>query len=81
MPSVYQQAGHQGYKPSEYGDEFDEDPARFLDCGEELAIARIRGIDDPELLTAYVNVEGERQARRDVIALINRRIAAIEDND
>ena len=40
----------------EYKDEFDEDPARFLESNELMATARIAGIRDPDLLDAYETV-------------------------
>lgn len=36
--------------------DYGEDPGRFLQSSKDLAYARIRGIRDPELLTAYAAV-------------------------
>jgi hypothetical protein len=45
-----------------------EDPARFLSCSEHyLPVARIKGIQDPGLLSAYRAVELKHWGGRDVI--------------
>lgn len=65
--------------------EYGEDPARFLWSRDGdvpmLAIARIRGIDDSDLLDAYQRVEVEIGPRRSAIAAINRRQDQLEDRD
>lgn len=71
-PTTHQQSGGE-YEPSEFADEFDVDPAYILAKGEEMAIARIRGITDLDLLQAFLKVEADRDARGDVIGAINQR--------
>lgn len=61
----------------EYEAEFGEDPARILYHVDPRP--RIRGITDPDLLRAYLNVEADRDSpRRAVIAACN---AQLEDLD
>lgn len=61
----------------EYEDVFGEDPARFLYHLNPQP--RIRGITNPELLRAYLNVEAERdEPRRSVIAACNARLKDLE---
>lgn len=81
MPSVYQSAGARTYEPSQYADEFDEDPARFLSFGKRFAFARVDGITDVDLLRAYADVEARRDRRRSVIKRINNRIVDLEDEE
>lgn len=80
MPSVHQQGARKTYEPSEYAEEFGEDPARFLENGEKLAKARIRGIDDVQLLAAYADVERSRRNRQSMIRFIQRRVAALNND-
>lgn len=80
MPSRYQQGGSPTYVATGLEGKYGEDPARFLECGQELAIARIRGIESVDLLREYARVEAERLARREVIGLINRRIQELQDD-
>lgn len=51
-----------------------DEPAAVLAKGAETAIARIKGIDDPDLLDAYLQAEVDRDdPRGDVIGAINQR--------
>lgn len=57
----------------EYKEKFGEDPARILYHLDPHP--RIRGISDPELVRAYLNVEAERDnPRRGVIAALNAQL-------
>lgn len=85
MPAVHQHntdTGADRPRYPEYEDQFGEDPARFLwsPSGDvpRLAIARIRGIVDPDLLDAYQDVEVEIGPRRSVIAALNEREDELE---
>lgn len=61
----------------EYKEEFGEDPARILYHLDPRP--RIRGIKDPSLLRAYLNVEAERDnPRRAVIGFCNERLDIIQ---
>lgn len=82
MPSEHQHGARTTYEPEvELEAKFGEDPARFLCSNAGFAKARIKAIDDPELLTAYATVEGERHGRREVLAFINQRIDAVTSED
>lgn len=61
----------------ELAETYGEDPARFVEGGALLTVARVRGIEDVDLLRAYARVEADRYARQSVIAVINQRIAAL----
>lgn len=62
----------------EYREEFGEDPARFL--YHLPPRPRIRGIDDPGLLRAYLNVEAERASpRQEIISACNARLIDLEE--
>lgn len=58
---------------------FGEDPARFIgrdvgsDEGVDITLARIRGLDDSELLDEYLRIEASVFKRRRVVAALNRR--------
>lgn len=65
-----------------------EDPARFLDADLDdedsaaLAAARIRGIRSVDVVQGWIEVEADldRGPRRDVMAALNQRKSAIEDD-
>lgn len=67
------------YEPSVYAGELPEDPGHILAKGTETAIARINGVNNPELLHAYLEVEIDREARQEVIGAINRRKQELQD--
>jgi hypothetical protein len=57
----------------QYREQFGEDPARFL-CGDMDPMPRIRGLEDPELIQAYLDVETDRDdPRKHVIAALDKR--------
>ena len=61
----------------DYEEEFGEDPARILYHFDPRP--RIHGIDDPELVRAYLNVEADREnPRRIVIAACNAQLQDVE---
>lgn len=64
----------------EYREKFGEDPARFLYHLDPRP--RIRGITDPDLLRAYMDVETDRhEPRRTVIAACNQRLEELQGLD
>ncbi len=75
MPSESQPAAHNCHHPTypHYRDQFGEDPARFLYHLDPRP--RIRGITQPGLVRAYLDVETDRsEPRRSVIAACNQRV-------
>lgn len=73
MPSTYQGATRSEVTVTDLYEEHGE-PIGILERGDLLLKARLRGIEDVELLREYARVEADHQARSDVIAYINRRI-------
>lgn len=71
-----QDCDHPSYP--EYYEKFGEDPARFLYHFNPLP--RIRGIQDRDLLDAYLDVELQGNRRKAVIGAINSRIIELEDD-
>lgn len=66
----------------ELEEKFDEDPARFLESNELLATARIAGIRDADLLTAYREVAEEittGQYRTEILEAIAERERELTD--
>lgn len=64
----------------EYRKEFGEDPARFLYHLDPRP--RIRGIDDPDLLRAYLNVEAERDdPRQEIISACNAQLIDLDKHE
>lgn len=60
-----------------YRADLGEDPARFLAF--ENPHPRIRGLNSPALVAAYLDVETDReQPRKPVVAHLNRRKAELE---
>ena len=79
MPSKHTSGTTTTDRPTypEYRERFGEDPARFLAF--EDPHPRIRGLDSPALVAAYLDVETDReQPRRAVVAHLNRRKADLE---
>lgn len=71
----------------ELRDQFGEDPARFLgrdvsrDQGADVTFARIRGIVDPDLVRAYLEIEVNVFQRRPVIAALNRQLIFLRSRE
>lgn len=60
-----------------------EDPARFLQSGRDLALARIRGLEDVELLAAYRAVAKQilrGRTREAILTALAEREAALTDD-
>lgn len=74
MPSTAQRGDSDAsYQPSDYADDFSEDPAKILAKNEETVIAVVKGTNDLDLLNAYLDVEASREARQNVIGALNER--------
>lgn len=61
-------------------EEIGEDPASYLHQLDETAFARIRGIVDEDVLDAWFEVEVELGPRKKVIAALNARRAALNED-
>ena len=57
-----------------------EDPARYLHQPDDTTFARIRGIVDEDVLDAWFSVETDLGPRRKVIAALNARRAALDED-
>lgn len=77
MPSTNQHGGSPPYPDMpEVVEEHGENPARFVHGSKHLVIARIKGIDDRDLLLHYLRAERDREGgpRGEVTTLIHRKI-------
>lgn len=76
-PSMEQRESYPDIK-----DDIGEDPARFLDTDDSLqmAIVRIKGITDPEVIQSWITVETslDRGPRKKIMAALNQRERAIQ---
>lgn len=52
----------------------------YEDAGHNVIAARIRGIRDPDLITAILDVEVNNRKRQDVIAALNQRKRILQEN-
>ena len=76
-------AAHRSDRPR-YPDvqaEVGEDPARYLHQLDETTFARIRGIIDEDVLDAWFEVETDIGPRKEVIAALNARRAALAEEE
>lgn len=82
MPSTHQRAAGSSI-PSRPAveEEYGENPYRFLECGRRFLEARLRGIEDMDLLVEYLRAERDRDPgpRRSRITMIQDRIAEVRD--
>lgn len=79
-PAASQPAARDCHHPTypDYQTQFNEDPARILYHFNPLP--RIRGITNPHLARAYLDVETDRkEPRRPVVAALNQRIDQLDE--
>lgn len=73
MPSTQTHGGETDYEPSEYADDFNEDPAKILAKRKELLLKIIDGIQSEDLIKAVIEVEADRDSRAEIIGALNKR--------
>lgn len=77
MPSEHQHAT-EGAPTTRLSEELGEPPG-ILDRGLDLFEARLRGIDDEDLLLAYIEVETDHKSRSEVVALVQQRLDEVRE--
>lgn len=77
MPSTYQAATPSTVTITDLHEAYGEPPG-ILDRGLPLLRARLRGIDDLDLLREYARVAAEHKGAGETLAAINQRIAAVQ---
>ena len=61
------------------GETYSSEPEKMLNTKSDAVIAGlIRGMRDPERVQAYIEAEAEGQARKNVIAALNRKKKELE---